>query len=345
MRIGTLLTAALFSFFPYLAPAQQAAAAPGAKGPLKLDVVVTEGRAGKPVAGLPQSAFAVMDNSAPQSLTSFRAVSGKAEPVKVLLVVDAVNIDFTRVAYARQEIDRFLRANDGRLAQPTAMAIFTDTGTQMQPGYTTDGNAIREAFDQQVIGLRNLRRSAGFYGAEERLDLSLKTVQQLALHQAAEPGRKFIVWITPGWPLLSGPGVDLSQKDQQRIFQQVVAFSDELRQANTTMYVVDPLGAAASPGRTFFFEEFLKGVRKPSQTALGDLGVQVFAVQSGGLFLSGSNDLSSLFQRVYADAQDFYELTYQPPPAEAPNEYHHVEVRVNEGHLVARTRQGYYSQP
>jgi VWFA-related protein len=345
MRALRLLTATLILLFGRVVYAQQAPAGTPAHGPIKLDVVVTQGRNGKPVADLPQGAFTVLDNGAAQPLQSFRAVSGKAEPVKVLLVIDAVNIDFQRVAYARQQIEQFLRANDGKLSQPTAVAIFTDTGTQIAPNYTTDGNALSAALEKQAIGLRELRRSAGFYGAEERLDLSLKTMHLLLARNAAENGRKFVLWISPGWPLLSGPAVNLSSSDEHKIFQQAVAFSDELRRANATMYVVDPLGAAESPGRAFFYEEFVKGVRKPSQAALGDLGAQVFAVQSGGLFLSGSNDLTVLLGRCFADAQNFYELTYQAPPAEAANEYHRTEVRVNDARLVARTRQGYYSQP
>ena len=315
----------------------------GVSGPLTLHVVVTPGENGKHMPGLSQGAFTVLDNGAPQPLQSFRAVSGVSDPVKVLIVIDAVNVDFQRVAFAQQEITRVLRANDGRLPQPTALAVFTDTGTQVGPGYSTDGNALSEELNRQTIGLRDLRRSAGFYGAEERLDLSLKALDGIVSRAAGEPGRKFIFWVSPGWPLLSGVNVQYSAKEQARIFGEVVAFSNAMRRSDTTMYVVDPLGAAEGPGRTFYYEQFLKGVQKPSQAVLGDLGAQVLAVQSGGLFLSGNNDISGLLQRCFADASAYYDLTYQPPPAETAGEYHRIQVRVTEPHAVARTRQGYYA--
>ncbi len=312
---------------------------------MRLNVVVTAGERGKPVPGLNQNSFTVLDNGAPQRITSFRSLSGQTDPVKVLLVIDAVNTDFQRVAYERQRLDLFLKANGGKLAQPTAIAILTDTGTQIQPNFSTDGNALSQVLDQQVIGLRELRRSAGFYGAAERLDLSLRTVNQLVERAATEPGRKFIIFLTPGWPLLSGPDVQFTAKDQERMYQQVISTSNAIRRANTTLYAVDPLGAGEGPGRTFYFEEFLKGVTKPSQAVPGDLGAQVLAVQSGGLFLSSNNDIDVLLQRAYDDANAEYEITYDPPPAEQPNQYHKVEVRVAEPRLVARTRQGYYTQP
>lgn len=324
---------------------QVAPQAAPASGNLKLNVVVTEGNNGKPVAALPRSLFSVLDNGASQPIQGFRAVTGKAEPVKILIVIDAVNLDFQHVAYERQQIERFLRANDGQLSQPTALGIFTDKGVQVQPGFSTDGNGLAASLDKQIIGLRELRRSSGFYGAEERLDLSLRATDQLLARAASEPGRKFIIWVSPGWPLLTGPNIQLSNRDEQHLFNEVIAFSDALRRANTTMYVVDPLGAGEGPGRTFYYQQFVKGVRKPSQAVPGDLGVQVFAEQSGGLFLSGNNDLRVLFERCYADASFFYEISYQPPPGETGPEYHHIEVRVAEPHMVARTLQGYYTHP
>ncbi len=344
MRVSTWAVSPFLTLGLLTAAGQQAESPAGPnQGPIQLNVVVTKGGHGLPVEGLPQSGFTVLDNGAPQPITSFRAVTGKAEPVKVLLVVDAVNVDFQRVAYEREQIDQFLHANDGQLPQPTSLAIFTDTGTRIEPAFTTDGNALSQDFDKQVIGLRDLRRSAGFYGAEERIDLSLKTLDQLVTRAATQPGRKFIVWITPGWPLLSGPDVQLSSKQQQQIFNEVVAFSDALRRSNTTVYVVNPLGAGASPGRTFYFESFVKGLKKPSQAVPGDLGVQVLAEQTGGQFVTGSNDISAGLAQCFADASVHYEIAYQAPPSEGPAEYHRVEVRVSDAQLKARALQGYYS--
>ena len=42
-------------------------------------------------------------------------------------------------------------------------------------------------------------------------------------------------------------------------------------------------------------------------------------------------------------AQAYYELSFDPPRAEHPDEYHHIEVQVAKPGLTARTREGYYS--
>jgi hypothetical protein len=59
----------------------------------------------------------------------------------------------------------------------------------------------------------------------------------------------------------------------------------------------------------------------------------------------GIRDLSSLIDRCVTDAKTYYVLTYNPPPAAHPNEYHDIVIKVDRPGLTARTRIGYYSQP
>ncbi len=113
-------------------PAQQnTQSAPSPASRIYLDVVVTP-KSGPPVANLQQQDFVILDNKTPQHATSFQAFGGSQEPIEVVLVIDAVNISYQNLSFEREQIDKFLRANGGRLTQPTALAFFTDAGTQMQ---------------------------------------------------------------------------------------------------------------------------------------------------------------------------------------------------------------------
>ncbi len=312
--------------------------------PVIIDAVATD-KAGTPIPALTAADFTLLDNKVQRSLTDFHPRLGKDSPVEVILLIDAVNTRYQNVAYERSEIDKFLHSNEGQLPYPTTVAIFTDTGTQIQPGFSKDGNAISAALKAQNIGLRILRRSSGFYGAEDRLSLSLTALRQLVSVESQHPGRKLIIWISPGWPYLSGPAVDLSGKQQTGVFADIVSLSTQLRQAHITLYSIDPIGPADSGIRTFYYRAFLKGVKKPSQVDLGDLSLQVLATQSGGLAITGNSDVAGSLRRCVADADAFYELTFTPPPAEVPNEYHHLDLLVAKPGLTTRTRDGYYLQP
>jgi VWFA-related protein len=309
-----------------------------------LDVVVTP-KSGAPVADLQKSDFTVLDNKVPQPLTTFDALGGSQAPVEVILLIDAVNANFHDVSYQRIQIDKFLRANGGHLAQPLSLAIFTDTGTQIQEGPSSDGNAISASLDKTDSGLREINRSTGFWGADERLNLSLNALQTLAAKEAARPGRKIILWVSPGWPYLSSPHVDLDAKQQQQLLSEIEQISTTLRRGGITLYSVDPIGAEEGVGRMDYYQEFLKPVTKPGQVQLGNLSLQVLAIQSGGLALSGSNDVSGLLQRCMNDSKAYYELSFEAPPAEHRDEYHQVEIKIAKPGLIARTRTGYYAQP
>ena len=343
-RSGLVFLLALLSTAALSNPQQSPRSKPGGS-PMYLDVVVTR-KSGPPVSGLEQQDFTLIDNKLPQTITSFRALGGTAGRVEVLVVVDAVNVDYEKVAYVRQEIEKFLRADGGHLPQPTALALFTDQGTQIQESLTTDGNALSAALDKYTVGLRTIRRTSQYADAD-RFNLSMQALRELASREAQRPGRKIILWVSPGWPLLSGPGAVelLDSKEQQQLFANIVAFSTQLLQARITLYSVDPLGATESELRANYYEEFVKGVKEPSQVVPGNLALQVIATQSGGLALDFNNDVVALLRQSLADTQAYYELSFDAPEADKPNEYHQLEVKVAKPGLTARTRRGYYAQP
>jgi VWFA-related protein len=315
-----------------------------ASSSIRLNVIVAP-KSGAPVAGLKKEDFTLLDNKSARPITSFREVSAKQEPVKVILLIDAVNTDFSRVSYMRAEAQRFLKANDGHLADPTTIAVLTDKGTQIEKEFSTDGNALSGSLDHYTTGLREITRSSGIWGADERVQISLAAMGELSAYAASMPGRKILLWISPGWPLLSGARIDLDSKQQQQIFGNVVTFSNRLREANLTLYNINPLGPGEDLLRADSYEQFVKGVSKPGQTDLADLGLQVLAVQSGGLAMHGNTDVAGNLQKCLADTESWYEITFDAVPGEQPNQYHHIQVVVDKPGLVARTRDGYYSQP
>ena len=341
-RFGLLLFATLL-YMPGLHAQQNIAPTRAAASTIDLDVVVTP-RSGPPVADLQQKDFTILDNKTPQHITAFRASGGSRAPIHVIIVIDAVNVPYQSIAYSRGEIEKFLHANGGRLAYPTELAFFMDTGVQVQKGFSADGNELSTSLDQYNVPLREIRRSSQFE-ASQLFDLSINALGSLVKSEAQLPGRKVILWVSPGWPLLSGPRVYLDAKQQNQIFSMIVDLSTQMREAGVTLYNVNPIGAGEGVGRSFYYQDFLKGVSMPGQVAIGDLSLQVLAVQSGGLALFGSNNLVALLQQCIADGEAYYELSFDPPAAEHRNEYHHIEVQVARPGLTARTREGYYSQP
>lgn len=193
--------------------------------------------------------------------------------MQVIFVVDAVNTSAERVAYARLHLESFLRRDNGQLSWPMSLVFFTDVQHQMPLGPTRDGNALATLLESEAPRLRELGRSSGVWGAYERAELSLRALNEIAGYESGQPGIKLLIWLSPGWPLVTGLEVNLSNKSEQAVFGNVIALSDEMRDSRITLYCVDPLGIGDASGFRALHLRVVSGNRcgRGSKPSMGTL--------------------------------------------------------------------------
>jgi VWFA-related protein len=323
-----------------------------------LDVVVTP-NSGAPVSGLTQQDLTVLDNGVPQTIRSFEAVDGHQAHMEVIVVLDVLSVGAREVAIAHEDVKRFLSANRGRLAFPTAVALLTEKGLQFQPDFSEDGNAISSAFGKRPIPLPSIGPDADRGGGLSLLrnKISLQAFAQILEDERGKPGRKIILWVSPGWSPNFGlehkRDAELQQRLEEQVFGGIVDVSTELRDDRITLYSIDPRALAdIEPGLIegachlrLYREPEVNWPSQPSEVRNGDLALDVLARQSGGLVLHPGADLAAALRSCLADAETYYEISFAVPSEGRPNEYHHLEVRVTRPGLTARTRRSYYAQP
>ncbi len=320
-------------------------------GQIVLDVEVTD-KSGNPVAGLQQQDFTVLDNSRPSAILSFKpegeAVAGAGTDAtpQLFLVLDEVNTELERVMYERESAKLFLAQNHGKLQYPVSLAFFTEAGMQIQTQPSRDGNALIAAINQMGTPRRLIERRSGLYGSEDLLRMSLDALTAFITQERARPGRKFVIWLSPGWPFLNAVPNSLTPKQKQRIFKSVVGYSTALREARITLYCVDPQGATdAGSTESSRYQQFVKGLTKVDRAEIGDMGLQVLATQSGGRVIIGNDSLLNSINHSAADMSAYYEITLESAKANRENPYHEIEVKLDKAGLKARTRMGYYPEP
>jgi VWFA-related protein len=236
---------------------------------------------------------------------------------------------------------------------PTTVSVLTSKGLDVKQGLSQDGNAISRALGKQSIPIDNADRMGG----AARFEISFQAFAELVALERDRAGRKIIIWVSPGWPplLVADSNRKKVQQARPQIFGNLVEITTQHREGRITVYSVDPSALGdIDPGVTDPPTSHLRpsernvviaGASKPSEVRAGALGVDILAVQSGGLALHPGDELASSLRKCLADTTAFYELSFDPVITDQPNEYHHVEVRVAEPGLTARSRQGYYSQP
>jgi VWFA-related protein len=345
--LGTFFTA--FVWTPMVIAAQNASgqAQPGS---VTLDVVVTD-KSGKPVRGLEAQDFKVLDNKEPHSIMSFHAVEGASvdadPPVEAILLVDMINTEFGTLADERRNITEYLRQKGGHLALPTSFIFLTDQGLKFQEQPTHDPNVLLANLENNPTSQRAFPQTEGFQAYIQMREKSLQALDGLAVKLSQKPGRKVVIWISPGWQAFSGASNQKSAKEWQDLFNFIAGISTELRQARITLYSVDPRGANQIQGinTDFTYKDFLKGVASPKQADNGDLLLQVIAAQTGGQVVFGSNNTARMIDQCLVDAEAYYVLTFNSPSADRANEYHGIQVQVDKPGLKVRTLTGYYAQP
>jgi VWFA-related protein len=333
-------------------PAQPDLATP--EGRIHLDVVVTD-QAGKPVSGLNLKDFTLLDNDQPAKIVSFQAVDGfKADPpVEVILLFDALNLESKQAAEAQKAVDTFLHRDNGRLAQPVSIYRLADAGLSVTQQPSTDGNALAAEFHKKN-GMRllwnhpeNFRPSADqpFQNLSYRFLSSLDALGSIAVEERPTPGRKILIWIGNGWPMVSSYGP---------VFNEIVELATRLRESHIALYRVTSWPPA---DRGFHYQSYLAGIKSRAQAEPRNLALEVLAAQSGGLVLGTDlvlnpelvldpgKELARQIARCITDASTFYSLSFDPPRTSTIDEYHDLHVELGMPGLTTRTSTGYYDQP
>ena len=210
-----------------------------AQGLISIDVSVTD-HAGKPISGLSQKDFALLDNNRPQKIVTFQAFDGAiaqpASSLEVVLVIDELNLPpspgpgETGISDVYRNVESFLRANNGVLARPTMIYRLTEDGLFAMPHATMDGNELAQALEQPAQQRRiwspaeianAIRITVKSNGASHdavvkatqaarETDNSLIALGSIAIEERRRPGKKLVFWLGNGWPIENGTAAGLS---------------------------------------------------------------------------------------------------------------------------------------
>jgi VWFA-related protein len=318
--------------------------------PIQLDVVVTD-KTGKPIPGLKQEDFTLVDDRQQVAISSFKdhaAVDGGG--AALIIVLDNLNADFNDVTTERLQLEGYFRRNGGKLANPTGVFLLNESGLEVVTPISTDGNTLADGLHRKIVETRMARVTAGFYSAEERVNTSLQALSALGRILNVD-GRKLVVWLGPGWPVIDNSEANIGPDQQQFLFNTATAFSRMLREERITIDVVNLVasssgnGATGESGSELFWESYRKPLVKQNKAQPGNIALQVFAEHSGGTVVLGSNDIAKEITRCAQDATAWYTLTFEPQKANSPNTWHDVEVKIDKPQAKLRTENGYYAQP
>ncbi len=355
--VALLLGQAVSPASPQLPPSQ--AAAPLAR--LVNLSVVALGPHDQPVADLTAADFTVTDAGKPQEIVYFRRNAEAASGAAPLGPHEFSNRSGAKLA--RATVILFDRMNDSigpsgaALSQLIHALGHVESGSEIYLYYFTkqarlypvrplpggdnaappaasagaEGNWTRqaktmiEAANNATFGMR-----PGGLDEFQLVALTYQGLGALARRMAVIPGRKSIVWITHGVPIMlrdaGGNPVDFTPYLRQ--------LSAELDRDNVALYPVQQ----TPPGMAM-------GGPEAQHSGLGSEDtLQQFADLTGGRASPGG-DIGAVLEHARNDVRTSYQIAYLPPDANWDSKFHKLKIACARKGVHVQAKTGYYAWP
>jgi len=333
---------------------------------------------GRPTGGLPaqEAAAAPADQPPPER-------KGGAPPVpedqrlRLIVYLDNFNIHpFNRNRVLR-EVRVFLHDHIGR--EDRVMLVTYDRELHIRTGFTSDpdvvnsvltdqekvtGSAVHADSDRKIV----LDRINESQSADEALSFargyaesvfndltfSLDAIKKMVDTMAGMPGRKAILYVSDGVPLVAGQDMFYAIQnkypngtgalnesidfDSSRRLRELTAKANANR---VTFYTIDAGGlrtyqSVSAENQTNENGIYLDQIQISNMQA----PLQTLAEDTGGVAIINANRVLPELERVAADFDTYYSLGYTPNHV-GDGRYHNIDVRVKRKGLVVRHREGY----
>lgn len=165
-------------------------------------------------------------------------------------------------------------------------------------------------------------------------NLSIEALQQLIEAQAQVPGRKTVIYFSPGLILPA---------EQPTRFRALVGAANR---ANVAFYTVDTTGldTASSLRMSRMMRGAASTVEGANQTNFKE-NLRNLAEETGGFAISDTNDARIPLRHVMEEVRSHYEVAYAPVSANYDGHFRAIEVRVRRPGIRVQGRNGYFALP
>lgn len=342
-----------------------------------LNVQVTDSSS-QALTGLDAQDFTLRVNQQPLTITSFRAVhdGGSTAHARAFFVIDMLNNSARDLAKVRKALEN-LTDSSRALPLPASLLFISENGREMgnptrnakelavelgeatrnfhQKDCTEDWNNVALGKAIAITSLDDINRIHDRHHVadsignclNEKFQLSFTALLRFAHRQRDLPGRAILIWIGPGWPVLSGSEFG-SEAPYQResFFSNLVNASTELREGQVTLDAVS--WPASSPIARMDYSDphtLFRGASTAAQASARSVAMPVLAHNSGGRVYTHANNLTAELSSCLADAGSYYVLGFDSGPSALPDEFRSIEVTVNKPGVTVRTNAEYFAQP
>ncbi len=304
-----------------------------------VDAVVT-GKNGAYVRDLTAKDFRVREDNKEQKLTSVSLESGKTAATPLVLFFDETSMDVRDQIAVRQAASGFIDAETGPNRK---MAVVTYNGNlRVAQNFTDNASRLKDAVPKpRASGVEKSDFGSGIPVRENPVEVAgarnmISALGSLGENLGALPGRKIVVLFTGR---ISSARSDASRAIEECNRSAVALYPVDVRPVVVqTRTEIDrpPLGLGRNPQGA----DDGSGVGIQDSSANSQQMLSVLAKGTGGFVIENSNDLPGGLQRIGAEEDAYYMLSYAPPESKEGS-CHTLRVKVDRGGTAVRARSSY----
>lgn len=357
-----------------------------------VDVVATDAK-GTPVSDLQSVDFTVLENGRPQKITNFsfqhpEEIAGTAAPMPPnvftnvpakkssslnIILLDALNGEFTSRAHALDELIKYLES--GPEIQPTAVYLLEEK-LKLLHDFTTNTKALKEVMagfkprvaphvDTVYAAASAFTQKGSLQATPVNIETTLKELNSLAQALAGYPGRKNLIWLSEAFPVDLFPDIttgrsvalathlpgsaDLAPQPANASnlpggdnLPALSAAQTGMRSNGDYLEMVEKVSDALIAAQVAVYPIDAAGVGKISRLeALSTM--RSMAERTGGKTFANQNDLNSSIRNSMDDGSTYYTLAYYPDDKNWDGKFRQIEVKTDHPGVNLRYRLGYYA--
>jgi len=327
--------------------------------------VMADDTHGKKVTDLGKDEIQLLDNRKPQAIDSFAAeptappaspdgdlpststAPEEARDDYAMILIDWLNPRFADRLAVRDKVNQLLRNFKPR--QMMALYLlghdsgllhdFTVDPAELLQTLAATGDDLEDQFDPARPRESDPRYSIWeSIPPQDRMSAfnakildTIKGLEKVVAGMAHVPGRKSLVWVTNGFPIVldarAVPGAGQSPTSYRR---KIDALLEKFNRANVAFYTLDARALQATHPQDPHWQN-------PSY---GDVAtLQELSARTGGSFFTG-NDLDAGMRQALDDSKVSYTLVFVVPPGATPG-LHQIQLRTTRPGVSLRYRESY----
>jgi VWFA-related protein len=358
-----------------------------------VDVVATDGK-GTPVPDLKIGDFTVLEDGQPQKISVFNFQQPAAAPEAApplpsnvfsnvpafnptslnVILLDALNGEFSSRVYAREQLIKFLES--GRAIQPVAVYAL-ENHLKLLHDFTTDTKTVVEVIRRYQPHVMNHISTVGaaaspftqkgdFQTVPRTIETTLTALHFLAQALSAYPGRKNLIWLSEAFPMQLFPDLfpagspntlqalhgvtstdtptafDMLRGPQAALIQSSASLNPSQWAASDYTALIRKVANALMNAQVAVYPIDAAGVGRISRIS-GLATMRDIAERTGGRTFANQNNLVTSIGDSLDDGSTYYTLAYYPENKNWNGQLRQIDIKTGRSGVKLRYRVGYYA--